>query len=257
MSDSPRDPAPPTGPSVFLERAHFDALLRARGPKGAEDFAAAAPFPHAVVDGVFPAPLADALAARFPAPDLPAFRRVDHDEQRARLGHLQRKDFAGVDPLIRHALAELNGHVFVSFLERLTGRRGLIGDPAFRGAGVHLTLPGGHLDLHADFNRDRFRGLRRAITAIVYLNPGWDDAWGGALELWPADLSACGARISPRHNRLAVLVHGDDAYHGHPAPLACPPDRVRQSLAAYYYVADSDDAGTTEDAHGAIWVRPA
>jgi len=110
----------------------------------------AQPFPHAVMDGFLPQELADRLAAEFPEPSLAAFKRVDHAEQAGRLGHLQRKGFAGVSPLIRHLLNEFSGMAFLDFLEDVTGVRGLIPDPHFRGAGVHQTLPGGHLALHAD-----------------------------------------------------------------------------------------------------------
>ena len=159
-----------------------------------------------------------------------------------------------MDPLLRHVLSELNGQVFLRFLGRLTGVRGLIPDPAFRGAGVHLTLPGGHLDLHADFNRDRFRGLRRVLTVLLYLNPGWRDSWGGHLELWSSELDRCQHRIAPAHNRLVVLTNDDETFHGHPVPLACPEGQMRQSLAAYYYVADRDEERDAT-AHGAIWAK--
>lgn len=245
------------GPGFFFAPSLFAQHLAHH----AGSFAEASPFAHVVMDDFLPASLADALAHVFPSPSHPHFRRVDHAEQAGRLGHLQRADFEGVDPLVRHTLDQLNGAVFLRFLEQLTGLRGLIGDPSFRAAGVHVTLPGGHLDLHADFNRDRFRGLARSLTVLLYLNPGWQDAWGGALELWPADRSACGQRIAPRHNRCVVMVHADDGYHGHPEPLACPADRVRQSLAAYYYQSDDlrradDPSHTPAPAHGALWVRP-
>lgn len=248
---------PHRAPGFFFEPAHFAGQLARHGA----GFQGAAPFPHAVLDDFLPRDVADALASVFPAPTHPHWKRVDHDEQAARLGHLQRSGFEGVHPLVRHVLAELNGAECLRFLKRLTGLRGLVPDPAFRAAGLHLTLPGGHLDLHADFNRDRFRDLSRVLTVLVYLNPGWDDAWGGQLELWPADLSACAVAISPQHNRCVVMQNDDAGYHGHPAPLRCPPGRARQSLAAYYYMSDaarraSDPGYEPRPAHGAIWVRP-
>ena len=248
---------PSRAPGFFFEPAHFTAPLQAQ----AATFAQAAPFPHAVMDEFLPAALADRLAQLFPAPSHPHWKRVDHEEQSGRLGHLQRSGFEGVDPLVRHVLAELNGAVFVRFLESLSGLRGLIPDPAFRAAGLHMTLPGGHLDLHADFNRDRFRGLSRVLTVLIYLNPGWEDAWGGALELWPEDLSRCAVSIAPQHNRCVVLENDERSFHGHPAPLRCPPTRARQSLAAYYYMSDEarrahDPAYEPSPARGAAWVRP-
>jgi hypothetical protein len=244
-------------PGFAFEPALFAPHAAAHAPR----FAQAAPFAHAVLDHLLPAPLADDLAAAFPAPTHPHWKRVDHAEQAGRLGHLQRGGFEGVDPLVRHTLNELNGAVFLRFLEDLTGLRGLIPDPSFRAAGLHLTVPGGHLDLHADFNRDRFRDLSRVLTVLLYLNPGWDDRWGGHLELWPPDLSRCVTRIAPLHNRCVVLQNDDAGYHGHPSPLRCPDDRARQSLAAYYYMSDAarvaqDPRYEPSPARGATWVRP-
>ena len=47
----------------------------------------------------------------------------------------------------------MKSSTFVSFLEKLTGIQDIIPDPHYRGSGVHQTLPGGNLDIHADFNR--------------------------------------------------------------------------------------------------------
>jgi hypothetical protein len=44
-------------------------------------------------------------------------------------------------------------------------------DPHFRGAGPSITLPGGHLALHADFNRDRTRHLERAVVSDPRFGP--------------------------------------------------------------------------------------
>ena len=140
---------------------------------------------------------------------------------------------------------------FLDFLATLTGIDGLIPDAHFRGAGLSLTLPGGHLALHADFNRDRTRHLERKVTVIYYLGRDWSPSWGGALELWDPELTTCGASYLPVLDRLVVMAHGDTYWHGHPAPLTCPEGRFRASLSAYYYVAapSPDEA----DAHSAIW----
>ncbi len=140
--------------------------------------------------------------------------------------------------------------VFLQMLERVTGVRGLIPDPYFTGAGLHLTLPGGHLALHTDFDRDRARGLARCLSVVLFLVEPWEDEWGGALELWDASLGKCEARISPRPGRLVIFAHGDDHWHGHPAPLACPEGVARQTLAAYYYLADGQPDA---EGHSARW----
>jgi hypothetical protein len=41
--------------------------------------------------------------------------------------------------------------------------------------------------------------------------------------------------VRPVFNRFLLFATTDDANHGHPDPLACPPDRARRSMALYYY----------------------
>lgn len=234
----------------FFDRKEL--RIRALGACG--DYRNARPYPHAVLDGLLGEPTARALAAAFPGPDHPGWMRRDYDEQAARLGQLQRAGFEGVDPAIRHLLAELSGMAFLDFLTTLTGLKGLIPDPHFRGAGPSLTLPGGHLALHADFNRDRTRHLERKVTVLYYLGADWEPRWGGALELWDAACERCEARYLPVLDRIVVMAHGDTFWHGQPEPLACPEGRFRATIAAYYYSAEARGDEDAE-AHGAIWVK--
>jgi hypothetical protein len=96
--------------------------------------------------------------------------------------------------------------------------------------------------------RPRLAAQRR-FNLIVYLNPGWRAEFGGALELWSsgpgatgaADASApapcaaeCGARVLPLFNRGVLFSTTAPSLHGFPAPLTCPVDTPRRSLALYY-----------------------
>jgi len=234
----------------FLDRTHLRTLAMA----SRDAYRDARPYPHAVFDSFLGDELSRSLASAFPGPSHPGWKRRDYKEQSARMGQLQRVGFEGVDDNIRHLLNELSGMAFLDFLETLTGVTGVIPDPHFRGAGLSLTLPGGHLALHADFNRDRTRHLERKLTVLYYLAADWQSEWGGALELWDRDRTKCEASYSPTLDRMIVMAHGDDYWHGHPSPLACPEGRFRASIAAYFYVA-RPTASEEEDAHGAIWVE--
>ena len=231
----------------FFERKPLKALALTQR----EAYRDARPYPHAVFDAFLGEERARELALRFPGPAHPAWLRRDYAEQSARLGQLQRVGFEGVDAALRHLLAELSAMAFLDFLAVLTGIEGLIPDPHFRGAGPSLTLPGGHLALHADFNRDRTRQLQRKVTVIYYLGADWQPEWGGALELWDEARSERQASYLPVLDRLLVMAHGDTFWHGHPQPLACPQGRFRASVAAYYYVAAT--SAQEEESHGAIW----
>jgi hypothetical protein len=231
----------------FFDRKQLKTLALSQR----EAYGAARPYAHAVFDDFIGESAARELARCFPGPEHPAWLRRDYAEQSARLGQLQRVGFEGVDAALRHLLAELSAMAFLDFLGTLTGVGGLIPDPHFRGAGLSLTLPGGHLALHADFNRDRTRHLERKVTVLYYLGADWQPEWGGALELWNEARTEREAAYLPLLDRLIVMAHGDTFWHGHPEPLACPEGRFRASVAAYYYVAtpSPDEA----DSHGAIW----
>ncbi|MEI9952796.1 MAG: 2OG-Fe(II) oxygenase [Pseudomonadota bacterium] len=209
-------------PAWFLDRKSLKALGLAQRAA----YRAARPFPHAVFDGFLGDRRALALSQRFPGPEHGAWMRRDYREQSARLGQLQRSGFRRR----RSWSAPLHGRAFGDFLAALTGIEGLIADPHFRGAGPALTLPGGHLALHADFNRDRTRHLQRKLTVIYYLGLDWQPAWGGALELWDEPRTRCDASYLPLLDRLIVMDHGDTYWHGHPQPLACPDGRFRASV---------------------------
>lgn len=226
-----------------------DALV-AFGASHAKAFAEAQPWPHLVVDDLLGAH-ARAIADAFPDAAHPGWRRTAYAEQ-ARLGQLQRTNFDGIGDPLRWLLAELGGMAFVGFVNALLGRRDLIADPMFTGAGLMATERGGHLGLHVDFNRDSARKLDRIASVLYYAPRTWDPAWGGELELWDRARQACRVRIAPVPDRLVVLAYGEDHWHGHPTPLGCPDGVLRAAVAAHFYAArasDGDDAG----AHGAIW----
>lgn len=133
---------------------------------------------------------------------------------------------------------EMNAPPFISWLESVTGIVGLQPDPTLFGGGLHQILRGGFLKVHADFSWHAELRMYRRVNVILYLNEGWQDAWGGHLELWRTDMSECAARVAPVANRMAIFSTNADSFHGHPDPLACPEDAIRSSIALYYYTRD-------------------
>lgn len=132
--------------------------------------------------------------------------------------------------------ADLYAPTSVERLSALTGLP-LLADPWFLdgplmprvGGGLHEIHRGGLLKMHLDFSAHP-TGLVRALNFLVYLNEDWRDEWGGALLLGKGE-----AQIFPRAGTAVIFETTDTSWHGHPEPLACPPDRTRRSLALYYY----------------------
>jgi hypothetical protein len=198
-----------------------------------EAYASAQPFPHVVIDDFLPEDVLEPVLGEFPTPDGDWFAFDSPLERK-----LATRDDSVMGPATRGLLSEFNSSAFVDFLERLTGIDGLVPDPHFEGGGLHQIERGGHLKVHADFNRHPRTGLERRLNVLLYLNRDWKDEYGGALELWPLDMSRCEARILPYFNRCVVFSTTSTSYHGHPEPLTCPEGRTRKSMALYYYSKD-------------------
>jgi Rps23 Pro-64 3,4-dihydroxylase Tpa1-like proline 4-hydroxylase len=124
---------------------------------------------------------------------------------------------------------------FLGWLEDVTGIRPVYPDAGLKGGGLHEIYERGYLNIHTDFNFHPETGSHRRLNLLYYLNPGWDEAWEGHLELWPADFSAPFARIAPLMNRMALFETSEISFHGHPTPLRPPDGVTRRSLAVYYY----------------------
>ena len=129
---------------------------------------------------------------------------------------------------------QLNSGLFLTFLEKLTGIKGLLPDPYFSEGGFQRMTKDGYLDVHADFSHSDKLGLERRLNLIIYLNDGWPESYGGQLGLYDQKINKK-VSISPIGNRAVIFTTSDYSYHGHPEPLACPKNRFRRSIALYYY----------------------
>jgi hypothetical protein len=195
-------------------------------------YAGAEPFPHVVLDDVLPPAVFSAAAAEFPAAD---------DASWTGYLHVNETKYANPrpttwGPTLRQIAESLCTDEFVDLLGELTGFDRLIADPTMDGGGLHQTLTGGFLNVHADFTtHHHVRTWRRRVNLLLYLNPTWADTWGGQLELWDRNVSQCVRRIEPIGNRLVIFTTSEESYHGHPDPLRSPADIARRSLALYYF----------------------
>jgi hypothetical protein len=124
---------------------------------------------------------------------------------------------------------------FLAFLEGLTGIPELLPDPTFFWGGLHVSPPGAFQALHRDFRVHPVTGLYHRVNVLVYLNSDWDGEYGGDLELWGSDRTACEKRISPIAGRVLIFESTPFSFHGVPEPIRCPSGRARLSLASYYY----------------------
>ena len=212
------------------------------------------PFPHVIVDDLFPSQLIRALVAEFPNPDDQSWDRsiVEGIQVKLRSNWVDEDD---ISPITAEVVHFFNSGSFMKSLSTITGVEKLISDPYFTGGGRNCILPGGVLDVHADGNWHDAMGVHRRLNAILYLNEDWEEEWGGHFELWDKNLAGCVKAVSPIANRLLIFETHDFTYHGHPNPLACPEGNSRKSLIFYYYTAESrpSEQVLKAEPHRALW----
>lgn len=209
----------------------FSKKLESLASENAEAYKRKKPFPHIYFDNFLPVEAAEAALRDFPEPKQLDWAEFNRPKER-------KLAFDAVEKLpqsVRQVLYFLNSRPMIQFLEVLTGIDAVIPDPYYLGGGLHQIKPGGNLEVHVDFNRHTKFKLDRRINLLIYLNKDWKEEYGGHFELWNRDMSAAEQKILPVFNRCAIFSTTEFSYHGHPTPLACPPDRTRKSMATYYY----------------------
>jgi Rps23 Pro-64 3,4-dihydroxylase Tpa1-like proline 4-hydroxylase len=230
QQESGSSPQLPTGTEELFSEA-FSKKLESLAKENAETYKSGKPFSHICFDDFLPAAAAEAALRDFPEPKQLDWAEFNRPKER-------KLAFDAVEKLphsVREVLYFLNSRPMIQFLEILTGVDGVIPDPYYVGGGLHQIKPGGNLEVHVDFNRHSKFKLDRRINLLIYLNKNWKEEYGGHFELWNRDMSAAEQKILPVFNRCAIFSTTEFSYHGHPTPLACPPDRTRKSMATYYY----------------------
>jgi hypothetical protein len=129
----------------------------------------------------------------------------------------------------------LHSAAFLYLLSEITGIGQLLPDPYLQGAGFALMRRGDYFDVHSDRNVAYDTGLTRRLAMIVFLNKSWKQEYHGELELWSSDGKRREVSVEPLFNRTIVFEVAHPNYHGVPTPLACPPERIRQSFIVYYH----------------------
>ncbi len=234
----------------------INARVTVDADRHAAAFARREPFRHVVIDDFLAADYAAALLANFPP-----FERGNARNEAGELGGKSTVErirelgapYAKLDTLVQ-------SRAFLDLVGRLTGIPGLLYDPYYFGGGTHENRNGQELDPHVDFNRHPRENWHRRLNLIVYLNPVWDAAWGGALELH-SDPRSRDNRVDlvvPLFNRCVVFETTESSWHGFNR-IALPADRrdlSRKSIALYFYTKDRP-AEELADTHSTIYVdRP-
>jgi Rps23 Pro-64 3,4-dihydroxylase Tpa1-like proline 4-hydroxylase len=203
-------------------------------------FQTSEPFPFFMIDGFLEESFAREVAAAYPNYDEARKLGREFSAVNERL-KVQLCDAARFPAPVRKVHELLASPEFMSDLSYITGIDRLVADDLLAGGGMHVTGSGGRLDVHVDFNFLEERKLHRRLNILLYLNEGWDETWGGNVELWDAEVKQRHHSFAPLFNRCVVFATSEFSYHG-VTPVTCPPGVTRRSFAAYYYTREAPPA---------------
>jgi Rps23 Pro-64 3,4-dihydroxylase Tpa1-like proline 4-hydroxylase len=194
----------------------------------------AKPFPHVVIDNLFPERILDSLLAEMSQMRSEQWSNIEQDarERTARMRSAAEMGAAG-----QALLSIVHSAAFLYFLSEVVGIEQLLPDPYLQGAGYALMRRGDYFNVHADRNVAYDTGLTRRLAMIIFLNKSWSPQYHGRLELWSPDGKRCEASVEPLFNKTIIFEVAYPNFHGVPTPLACPSNRVRQSFITYYHTA--------------------
>lgn len=222
----------------------------------AKRFAPREPFRHVVIENFFSTEYANRLLA-----DFPSFERGNARNEAGELGNKSTVErIRELSPAYGELDELIKSQGFLALIGKLTGIENLLYDPFYFGGGTHENREGQDLDPHVDFNRHPIENWHRRLNLIVYLNPEWQDCWGGSLEIHkdPRFDDNQIELITPLFNRCVIFETTETSWHGF-SRIGLPEsskDLSRRSIALYFYTTDRP-ADELADTHSTIYVdRP-
>jgi len=214
------------------------------------------PFKHFIVDNFFPEDLAEKCIKNFPKKEDEIWEVTNHDNIEIKQRTKWKSEFdipGGISDVVRI----LNSSIFLKSMSSVMNIDKLVPDPYYTGGGLNVSFASGLLDVHVDGNYHDATGLDRRLNALLYLNQGWKDEWGGHLGFYDEKGEECIKRIAPIFNRLVVFDTSDVSFHGLPDPIQCPEDISRMSIVLYYYTKEPRPTEQVKfkKPHSALWKK--
>lgn len=218
-------------------------------------FESARPFKHVVIDNFLVPDLARSLLDRFPV--------FDPSKAIAETGTVGGKavneNLKEMGELYREFAEYLDTPEFLAQISAITGIDRLMNDPTFFGGGTHENLHGQELDPHLDFTIDETAWYYRRLNILIYLNPEWEESWGGSIELHSNPRQPDENRIIsflPIFNRCVIFETHEYSWHGF-SKIQLPEDKrhlSRKSLSIYLYTKEPPE-GKTVPSHTTFYVH--
>lgn len=201
----------------------------------AERYRSAKPFPHLVIDGLFPDSVLEQVLSE--APELSkgdwVYIEADNLQQVLRM-----RTGVNMGPASYQFASFLHSPAYLYLMSEITGVWQLLPDPYLQGGGHAAMKKGMFFEIHTDRNTAYETGLTRRLAMITFLNRNWKSEYAGQLELWNHEGTRCEVSIEPLFNRTVLFEVATPNFHGVPTPLNCPEERARHSFIVYFHTVE-------------------
>jgi hypothetical protein len=230
--------------------------LQAEKEALADRFQNADPFSHVVIPDFFAPDFGRRILDDFPPfEDRFALNEMGEVGKKA-----VRTDVRAIGETYRQLDDFIQTPEFLGLISEITGIPDLLYDPDYVGGGTHENLATQSLDPHVDFNYHPRTGWHRRLNLIVYLNPEWEEEWGGNLDLHSNPWDPEGDRTStvlPVFNQAVLFETSERSWHGF-SEVRVPEDRKplsRKSFAIYLYTRERPEEEIAAS-HATVYVPP-
>ncbi|MFP9099417.1 2OG-Fe(II) oxygenase [Flavobacterium sp. RHBU_24] len=178
------------------------------------------------VDDVLPEALALQIYTAFPAThDMVLKKSLREDKYVA-------AQMNKYNPLLEDVIYAFQDRRVVQLVSEICNLKDIYPDEYLYAGGISVMAHRQFLNPHLDNSHDKDRQRWRVLNLLYYVTPGWEESYGGNLELWPDGLKGKQVRVHSKFNRLAVMATHNASLHS-VSPVVF--NGVRCCISNYYF----------------------
>ena len=197
-----------------------------------EDFYAPGRIPSCQISDLLPPALAREIHDRFPASDRMILKRSIKENK-----HVAAQMNA-YDALLEEAVYAFQDSRVVEQVGRITGLTTLEPDVDLYAGGISAMAKGAYLRPHLDNSHDKKRERYRVLNLLYYVTPGWEESYGGSLQLWDDGPRGVPRTFPSLFNNLIIMLTNKGSWHSVNEVLH---DGRRCCVSNYYFSRRSPD----------------
>lgn len=116
-------------------------------------------------------------------------------------------------PTVEEILYAFQDPGVVGIISEITGIRALCADETLYAAGISLMAKDNFLNPHVDNSHDGAGKNYRALNLLYYVTPGWQESYGGNLELWDEGVRYPCRTLPAKFNSLVIMATHKESWH--------------------------------------------